>query len=383
MFGEMVEFLDEMRMGALKARCCERALLGNLIARRATVSEPFSHAYVSSLLRAGEALGHGELFELVQDEQTGSCTMMPYDIFSDETGAWEDPCRLQAGFTEGMSGEDLVRRAHARAMIQKSLRKMQDRNNIRGGTSNPGPYSDAPQGTPSPAGAAGTEKAPVGRPPSAGRRRTFSLSDNAAQGGTGAGVATSTLQYNPNHHSSPLFFDSESIENLPYGRHVQGARPRAYSLSRVQVQNADSSRGTKRGRASSTISSNATTAPTPQERPDGGLITSTEQVEWADVAKIFHDVKLSRSAAKRAKIAAHSAPKTSGTIIAPFCRRIDDLNLATDSDDESDEEDEDLSNEAIISRHQIVLDEMKKKLDKFMDARHGPGPRGRKKAPNK
>jgi hypothetical protein len=140
----MISYLDESRKCCLHSKSQERALLAALISRKATMSLPFSHAYASSMVRAGEAIGHGELFEVVQNEEVNASTMIPYDVFTDESGAWEDPYRPIEGYTQNLSGDDLMRRAHARAMIQKSLKKLQDRHNIRGGTPNPGPYTDPP-----------------------------------------------------------------------------------------------------------------------------------------------------------------------------------------------------------------------------------------------
>lgn len=86
------------------AKTRERVLLATLIARSGTMSEQFSHAYVSAMVRAGEALGHHELFEHVHDADLMASTMLPYDIYSDDSGAWEDTCRPKGGFTVGLTG---------------------------------------------------------------------------------------------------------------------------------------------------------------------------------------------------------------------------------------------------------------------------------------
>ena len=142
-FNNLINYLDECRKSALFAKSEERALLAAVVSRKATMSYGFSHAYVSAIVRAGEALGHGSLFEAVQNESCGVSTMIPYDVFTDESGAWEDPCRPRIGYTEGLTGDEVVRRAHARAMIQKSLKKLQDRQSVKGGTQIPGPYVDS------------------------------------------------------------------------------------------------------------------------------------------------------------------------------------------------------------------------------------------------
>ena len=61
------------------------------------MSEAFSNAYTSSMIRAGAALGYDDLGEIVQDDSTKCSSQMPFDILSDATGAWEDPCRSVGG----------------------------------------------------------------------------------------------------------------------------------------------------------------------------------------------------------------------------------------------------------------------------------------------
>eukprot|EP00540_Astrosyne_radiata_P020830 CAMPEP_0116822884 /NCGR_PEP_ID=MMETSP0418-20121206/523_1 /TAXON_ID=1158023 /ORGANISM="Astrosyne radiata, Strain 13vi08-1A" /LENGTH=339 /DNA_ID=CAMNT_0004451061 /DNA_START=31 /DNA_END=1050 /DNA_ORIENTATION=+ len=339
------------------------------------MSESFSHAYVSSVVRAGEALG------------TLTSTMIPYDIFSDETGAWEDPCRVPEGFTPNLSGEELVRRAHARAMIQKSLKKMQDRNNIQGGTPTPGPYADPAQEAAQASSTGNGER--VGQtgprtPGSAKKRASFTFArEPMPNAGTGSGVATSVSQYNPNHHSTPLFWDNDSVENTPYGRHLQGTRPAA--LCREQMRQTDSKLGRgKRGRVTRNTSIGVPT--TSKKTPVNGLTPSTTGVEWEEVANIFHDVKLpgsSTASAKRPRAPVSTVISGSRTIIAPFCRKLSGSpQPPSDTEEPNSGSDEDLDDTAILSRHQVVLDRMKKKLDKFMDNRQS-GHRGRKKASNK
>ena len=395
-FPDMVKFLDEMRLSALKARCLERSLLANVVARNCRMSESFSHAYTSSFVRAGEALGHAELFELVQDEDSGSCTMMPYDIFSDETGAWEDPCRLPSGFTESLKDDELVKRAHARSMIQKSLRKMQDRNNIKGGTPHAGPYGSGPAsgvaGKHPERSSSGSHGKGLG---SSGRRRSSQqqLTVDAAN------RVVSLSQFNPNQHSVPLLWDQDSVENSPYGRHTPGVRSDILGKAPFSTK----SRGRRRssGDAGVGVLSNPAT-PLPKKSrtsPPG----KTEQVDWVDVARVFQKVKIvapSGRSHRNSSSGGHggsdpgkkrdNAPSTS-TIIAPFCRKYNDQPLERIVGDgtggmhqEMDSEevfDEDISDEVMLARHQVVLDEMKIKLDRFMETRPGSG-RGRKKSGN-
>jgi len=371
-FDDLVELLDEARMCSLRSKCSERSLLAALIARTATMSESFSHSYVSSMVRAGEALGHGELFELVQDEKTLTSTMIPYDIFSDEHGAWEDPCRLPFGFTPGLAGEDLMKRAHARAMIHKSLRKMQDRNNIRGGTTNSGPYTEStPAQSPTSANTStgpgrGLQRIPSG---SLKKRSSFTFSGDVTQPGSGSAPARSIAQYNPNHFSAPLFWDSNIIENTPYGKHVKGPRPSVFSLTKSMV----GGRGGKGDRGSScadaTLNLPMSTSAESYFETDGPM-RSTEEVEWIEVAAIFETVNLEGTpSVKRSKKMGHLRTNTVGPqkIIAPFCRKLE--SALTDIYEEESDIDEDLSDETILQRHQHILDVMKEKLDRVMENR--------------
>lgn len=375
MFDDLVDLLDEARMCALRSKCSERSLLATLVARSVTMSESFSHAYVSSMVRAGEALGHGELFELAQDEKTCTSTMIPYDIFSDEHGAWEDPCRLPHGFMPGLTGEDLMRRAHARAMIQKSLKKMQDRNNIRGGALNSGPYAE-PAPSQSTAGSAsniglgrGLQRTPSW---SLKKKSSFTFSGDATNPGSGSAPAKSMTQYNPTHTSIPLFWDGDVVENTPYGKFVKGPRPRAFSMTKFPMIRGG--RGGKRGRGSARTA-DTPTLPTPATAEDiadseGAAVRSTEEVEWADVAEIFETVNLEGTpSVKKSRKLGHHRPSPHGSrkIIAPFCRRLE-VPLPKDDDEESDL-DEDLRDEHILVRHREVLDAMKEKLDKVMENR--------------
>lgn len=381
-FHNLVELLDETRMNALRAKCRERVMLAAAVSKYATMSESFSHAYVSSMVRAGEALGHGDLFEWVQDEETSSSTMIPYDIFSDELGAWEDPCRPLQGFTPSLTGEDLVRRAHARGMIMKSLRKMQDRNNLKGGTASAGPYAQPSQGqSPNPAGHDGRNPHRTSTGGLSRRKSSLSLPEPSVQPGTGSARATSSTQYHPRHACTPLFWDSFSIERMPYGKHSQNSRPRALSINSLAMGKEVSKDGRKRGRGRSS----AAISPAPTEVevhcPDGVLQRSTEEVNWTEVANVFQNVNSEgRSKRRSLKTApqemSHTNP-VSKTIIAPFCRRLD---KPVPAGGDSDSEQEDLNDETMLARHKVVLDQMKERLDKFMEGRTTAGQRARQRA---
>jgi hypothetical protein len=316
------------------------------------------------MVRAGEALGHGELFEVVQNEEVNVSTMIPYDVFTDESGAWEDPCRPIEGYTQNLSGDDLMRRAHARAMIQKSLKKLQDRHNIRGGTPNPGPYTDPPS---SASGAnSDSSKSMAGSTASTTPRgwlkRRSSFSEPPVQAGTGSAAVTSWSLYDPRHYSAPLVWKGDDVANSPYGMHNKNARPRSLSLS-VGAAPLKPSGKAARGKPSGRSQSVASYDHVHDDRTDG-MRQSTREIAWRDVAGIFQSVKLPGVSQAQKEKEVDSIPKDK-TIFAPFVRRAE---LSDDADSESDEE-EDLQDEIVLRRHQVVLDRMKAKLSSILETR--------------
>mmetsp|Transcript_101984 Transcript_101984/g.152789 ORF Transcript_101984/g.152789 Transcript_101984/m.152789 type:complete len:423 (-) Transcript_101984:125-1393(-) len=363
-FDDLLSYLDDTRKYVLYSKAQERVFLANLISRKATMSLPFSHAYVSSMVRAGEALGHGELFEVVQNEDVNVSTNIPYDVFTDESGAWEDPCRPPEGYTRGLTGDDLMRRAHARAMIQKSLKKLQDRHNIKGGTSHPGPYIDPPNSS---AGAtsdssktysgAGTSTTPRGWV-----KRRSSFAEPPVQAGTGSAAATSWSLYDPRHYSAPMIWKGEDAENSPYGRRSKNKRPRSLSVSQAGTKSGGKN---ARGKASARSMSVSSMEHAKQEGNDDRMRQSTHEIKWSDVANIFQNVKLPGNAAAQKEKEARAALRQK-TIFAPFVRKVD---VAFDDNDSESDDDEDLSDETVLGRHQVVLDEMKEKLSAVFEAR--------------
>jgi len=362
-FKELGEYLDELRLCALRTRAQERTLLATLVSRKATMAESFSHAFTSSIVRAGEAIGHDKLFETVQNEEVLASTMIPYDIFSDDTHAWEDPCRPDGDFSSGLSAEELMRRAHARAMIHKSLRKLQDRHSIRGGVPSYGPYTD-PYCTTSTvlvgSSATNGKVTPVSSPRPGAKRRLSAISEPPIPPGTGSAEAKSRSIYEPHHFSAPLEWDISMPENTPYGRFSKGERARSASLS-ITARSVEGkvSKKTKR-------SMSLSQPPLYGSRNDADhkLPRGTFEIDWVDVAGIFQRVELPKKVPLTAE---DTADSSSAQIFAPFCRKLDDT-LPSETVD-SDMEDEDLSEDAILANHQAVLDEMKTKLNAFLEAR--------------
>ena len=336
------------------------------------MSYSFSHAYVSAIVRAGEALGHGPLFEVVQNEKCGVSTMIPYDVFTDEAGAWEDPCRPQMGFTEGLTGDELMRRAHARAMIQKSLKKLQDRQNVKGGTQILGAYVDAVSSTSSSTGSKATSGTSLG----GSKRRRSSFSEPSIQPGSGSAIATSWALYDPKHQSPPLEWDANAMDNAPYGRYNEGTRPRSLSLAQGAAVLRNSGKGTRRRRS---LSSGPKPSVVQKEKPVidkssnkggdkqnvGEPRRSTQEIPWGDVAGIFQKVELPDAIKEQKEKEAKTSMKER-TIFAPVVRRLDSIPIV--NEDESDEE-EDLSDETILARHRVVLDRMKERLSFVLESK--------------
>ena len=83
--------------------------------------------------------------------------------------------------------------------------------------------------------------------------------------------------------------------------------------------------------------------------------------------------RASTSAEKSIENVDKSSPSKKGPIIAPFCREFDYSKLDEDSSGDSDHtdggEEENLSDEAVLARHQAVLDDMKEKLEHAMKVR--------------
>jgi hypothetical protein len=358
-FNNLVDYLDECRKLALFAKSQERALLAAVVSRKATMSLSFSHAYVSAIVRAGEALGHGPLFEVVQNEKCGVSTMIPYDVFTDESGAWEDPCRPSIGFNEGLTGDELMRRAHTRAMMQKSLKKLQDRQNVKGGTQIVGPYADHGSASNS-----SVTKMPSAVSRGASNRRRSSLSEPLIQPGSGSAAATSWALYSPNHQSPPLERDTNGMGNSPYGCYDERTRPRSLSLAQGAAVLRNSGRGQRRRRSQSSgarLNSIQKEQPSTKEEDEENLEEdgrSTREIPWEDVAGIFQQVELPDAMKEQEEKEAKMLSKDL-TIFAPIVRRPDLVPIV--NEDESDT-DEDLSDGAVLGRHRVVLDRMKARL---------------------
>jgi hypothetical protein len=353
LFSELTEYLDEVRKCALRAKAKERTLLASLMATKTAIGESFAMAYVSATVRAGEALGHGHVFATVQDESIGVSSMIPYDFFTIEGNLWEDAGRSEQGFNSKVTGDDLLRRAHARAIMQKCLRKIQDKHSIGGGVPDQGPYAETPSSgllETSAEAAPPVKKQPliVTTPKGIIRRRSSFGQEAPVPTGTGSAPATAASLYNPHHASAPLVWDTSDAKNLPYGRHVRGDDSRS-----------SASRGNSALNSKTTNS--ALKPPDPGSR--NSFPASTREIEWADVTGIFQSVELpKRAGGQRSTNQQHQA--NGDAIVAPYCRKVSMEQIVDDASDV-----EDCTDEAVISRHQEVLDDMKTKMAAYLEAK--------------
>ena len=359
MIGDMLDLLDSLRVEALKAKVQERVLLATLVSRHGKMSESFSNAYVSAIIRAGEALGHEEVCEIAQDEKCMASTMLPYDFFHDRTGLWEEPCRPQLGVHPDTTGKELKRRAHAKAVIQKSMKKLQDCLGLEGGINDGGPYfsNSTTTASPSPAGSPTAAQAVLVRTNSSGLKRKGSqIWDTTVMPGTGlTGVPDSI--FNPGHWIEPMMWDNNSISNTPYGRHQVGLRPSIYSVGGSLSENKWKQL---------------------KQFPEALQNRSTHEIKWEDVADMFLHGGSTRKIVLDFGGDSNSKKKT---IIAPFVRSFDFSTLKAKVENDSEEDsDEDISDDTILKRHQEILDNMSKKITALTEKKQQQSqPRGRKK----
>ena len=344
-----------------------------MLSLKTVMSESFSHAYVSSMVRAGDALDHDNLAEIVVDEDLKVTTLLPYDILKDATGAWEDPCRPEKGFTPNLTGDVLTKVAHARAMIQKSLRRLQDRHNIKSGTPTSGAYTDmlGGQSSSSSGGAVSnsSSKTAPSTPRSWSRRKGATSSEGPISSGTGSASASSWALYDPKHFSAPVDWNQDTAENSPYGRHRSERKRSVLSSDAAGQQNAKKQKKTVALSVDTDTSLGANVK----------FLRGSNEIDWNTVAGSFHAVKLKGNTSPHAMSAPQPPVSFKTNIISPFCRPLTSTPVA--SDDESDTE-EDLSEEAVLARHQFVLDEMKEKLTAFMESRKRQQERKKNKQKN-
>lgn len=315
------------------------------------MSEAFSNAYVSSIVRAGVALGHENVCEMGQDEGCRASTMLPYDYFHDNFGVWEEPCRPTTGYHDAVGGEELKKQAHARSVIQKSMKSLQNRLGLKGGITDGGPYFTASSANAS-APSTPTTVQPIVRTASGSLKRRGSSGDGAAV------AAPQDTTFNPDHSVEPMQWNPNDVVNLPYGEHELSASEQK-KLKTAHPSDA------KQGEGASLAA---------QYR-------SSQELEWEDVANMFFHGGSTRNIDINYDFGS-SDQLGKKKIFAPYVRTFDwsAFKLETEAESDDASSDEDISDDTVLQRHQDVLDEMKLKLDAALETRkQPPQQRGRKK----
>mmetsp|Transcript_5245 Transcript_5245/g.9395 ORF Transcript_5245/g.9395 Transcript_5245/m.9395 type:complete len:1645 (+) Transcript_5245:114-5048(+) len=352
---DLLKLLDSLRTDALQVKTQERVLLAALASRCGNMSEAFSNAYVSSIVRAGVALGHENVCEIGQNEECRASTMLPYDFFHDNVGVWEEPCRPATGYHPAVGGDELKKQAHARSVIQKSLKRLQNRHGLKGGISDGGPYFPvAPVNASAPL-------TPSAVPPLV-TTSSGSLKRRGSHDGPGvSGPGPSDTVFNPDHSVVPMLWKQNDVANYPYGLHELGAPIGMSENKRRKLSHSEEKPGDQA--ASLAL----------RHR-------STQELEWEDVANMFFHGGSTRNIDINYDFDSndHLGKKK---IFAPFVRAFDRSSLDAEREGENEpNSDEDISDEAVLQRHQDVLDEMKLKLDSaFEDRKQLAQQRGRKR----
>mmetsp|Transcript_32815 Transcript_32815/g.69018 ORF Transcript_32815/g.69018 Transcript_32815/m.69018 type:complete len:1658 (+) Transcript_32815:135-5108(+) len=349
---DLLKLLDSLRTDALRAKTQERVLLAALASRCGNMSEAFSNAYVSSIVRAGVALGHENVCEIGQDEECRASTLLPYDFFHDNLGVWEEPCRPTTGYHPAVGGDELKKQAHARSVIQKSMKRLQSRLGLKGGISDGGPYfSLPPMNTPAPT--TPTAVQPLLRTSSGSLKRRGSFDFPGAPG-----TGPQDPIFNPDHSVAPMLWNPNDVPNFPYGHHQLGAKPTGGMMS-DKKKSIDGNEGDH------------------QATSLAARYRSTQELEWEDVANMFFHGGSTRNIDIDYDFGSndHLGKKK---IFAPFVQDFNCSTLKAECGSEHDtSSDEDISDEAVIQRHQDGLDEMKLKLDAALESRKQEQQRGR------
>jgi len=450
-----IQHLQSQCHTALTLQCRERVYLANYVARYGHMSEHFSNAYVAFMVQSGEGLGHEDLAELVQDEELFVSSMLAYDvILSGVGGAWEDPGRPPFGFWNRYLGN----RAHARAQLQRSLFKFQERHGMKGGTPSAGIYGDAPsaatamlspvlRGVKRYNSGSSSSSVHVSKDPASSSSNVKMDSAAAASSSSSfpplssSGVSSGSMScvgmyFHPAHNCAPLEMDNPmvSMGDTPYGNHNTNVYVDAY--------NGGGGGGNKRARYDMDVDVHSQKAAAAggggnvdkakvgdhakkNKNDDNGdatnknnvrLFRSTKPIDWArGVASQFQPVTApagsnqhhvtpthGHGSSVAAAIASPAAANSGGAeassstpggggsstaadhpartstsaptvIFAPSVRKLTkeqlEKVLQDVEGDASVEEEEDISDAAILARHQAVLNEMKSRIDHLMEAR--------------
>jgi len=375
--------LDAKRLKSLHHLLYERTLLLNFIARTCYMTEAYAYTHLRFMLVAGDTLGHARMCELVHDDtlhdkivQTSNTvanvpnivnygsiwTMLPFDLVrsdDDEYGnLMEDPCRPRyGGFTQGMDATELRCRAHAKALLHRTLYLLQQKHGFHGGVDNCGPYTaKAPDdGGNSPVPRLVDDYREIKSIPPALAANLIIVSEGGTPRGhlatlkkkssfsgreidaTGGATHVGAIMY-PVHYCAPLPVPTyDRLESMPYGKH---------SMTR-------------------------TSSP-----PDSsGIVISTKSIDWGDIVKMFKPLSAQQESLGGGNDASQPEESVPVSIFAPYVKRLEKpawemesscSDRSEKSTDDEESQDEDISDTAVFERHITVLDAMKQKLDVAM-----------------
>ena len=163
---------------------------------------------------------------------------------------------------------------------------------------------------------------------------------------TGGASHVGALMY-PAHYCAPLIVHSHDVTCMPYGKHT---------IVRCSASETDENVPALHKKPR-------------QEEPSpvSSILRSTDPIDWCEVAKLFQPVAVPDQAVQAGSV------EQVANIFAPDVRKLEGSawdEYADDSDYDDDSECEDISDEAILARHQEVLDVMKQKLDVAMEQRN-------------
>jgi len=167
----------------------------------------------------------------------------------------------------------------------------------------------------------------------------------------------------PAHHCDPLILDDTCFGDTPYGNHDYNVSTESRLPSRENCVNDDVSE------IDHVSSANGDTP------SDFILRRSTCPIDWIDVSSKFQSVTVNEhnqsAPESRSEKLGSSLTKNKSIIFSPMVQIVDENQLKTLEDHESDSlvSEEDLSDDAVLIRHQAVLDKMRVKIDRLMEAR--------------
>jgi len=165
------------------------------------------------------------------------------------------------------------------------------------------------------------------------------------------------------HHCDPLILDDTCFGDTPYGNHDYNVSTKSRLPARENCVNND------------VTEIDCVTSANGDAPSDFILHRSTCPIDWIDVSSKFQSVTVNEhnqsAPESRSEKLGSSFTKNKSIIFSPLVQIVDENQLNTSDDNESDSlvSEEDLSDDAVLIRHQAALDKMRAKIDRLMEAR--------------